>query len=115
MNPQAEQFLLQQVRTECGYAQRFVGGMNREEFIADIKTQRAVTMTFVILAELADRLQLNDPSFAQRFANLPLVEIRGMRNRIAHGYFYVDQSVIWDTVTTSIPALVALLDEHNGS
>jgi uncharacterized protein with HEPN domain len=36
--------------------------------------------------------------------------MRGMRNRIAHGYFDIDLAVVWDTLQTAIPALKAQLD-----
>jgi uncharacterized protein with HEPN domain len=32
-----------------------------------------------------------------------------MRNRIAHGYFGLDFEIVWDTVTLSIPDLLANL------
>jgi uncharacterized protein with HEPN domain len=35
--------------------------------------------------------------------------MKGMRNRIAHGYFDIDLSVVWDTVQSTLPQLVAAL------
>jgi uncharacterized protein with HEPN domain len=32
--------------------------------------------------------------------------MRGMRNRIAHGYFDIDLDVVWDTVQNALPALL---------
>jgi uncharacterized protein with HEPN domain len=31
--------------------------------------------------------------------------MRGMRNRMAHGYFAVDLNIVWDTVCSSLPNL----------
>jgi uncharacterized protein with HEPN domain len=31
--------------------------------------------------------------------------MRGMRNRMAHGYFEIDLNVVWDTVQQSLPEL----------
>ena len=31
--------------------------------------------------------------------------MRGMRNRIAHGYFEINLDVVWDTVKTALPEL----------
>ena len=43
--------------------------------------------------------------------------MRGMRNRITHGYFDIDLDVVWDTVQTALPALIEQLpappDEAN--
>ena len=35
--------------------------------------------------------------------------MRGMRNRIAHGYFDINLDVVWDTVKTALPALLIQL------
>jgi uncharacterized protein with HEPN domain len=31
--------------------------------------------------------------------------MRGMRNRIAHGYFEIDLDLVWTTVQTALPEL----------
>ncbi len=36
-------------------------------------------------------------------------QMRGMRNRMAHGYFDIDLDVVWDTVQASLPALLRQL------
>ncbi len=35
--------------------------------------------------------------------------MKGMRNRMAHGYFELDLDVVWETVQTAIPELEAKL------
>jgi uncharacterized protein with HEPN domain len=35
--------------------------------------------------------------------------MRGMRNRIAHGYFAINLDVVWDTVQTALPDLLQQL------
>ncbi len=35
--------------------------------------------------------------------------MRGMRNRIAHGYFDIDMAIVWETVQRDLPALIAQL------
>ncbi len=35
--------------------------------------------------------------------------MRGMRNRIAHGYFDINLDVVWETVQTALPALLQQL------
>jgi len=41
--------------------------------------------------------------------------MKGMRNRVAHGYFDINLDVVWDTVTLALPQLLeklpVLLDE----
>lgn len=40
---------------------------------------------------------------------IPWRNIRGMRNRIAHGYFDINLDVVWDTVHTALPDLLPQL------
>ncbi|WP_322099100.1 HepT-like ribonuclease domain-containing protein [Haematospirillum jordaniae] len=35
--------------------------------------------------------------------------MRGMRNRIAHGYFEINLCVVWDTVQECLPELIEQL------
>ena len=49
--------------------------------------------------------------FAERHPEVPWRSMRGMRNRIAHGYFDINLDVVWDTVQTALPELLARLPE----
>lgn len=35
--------------------------------------------------------------------------MRGMRNRITHGYFDINLDLVWDTVQTALPKLLMQL------
>lgn len=35
--------------------------------------------------------------------------MRGMRNRIAHGYFEVNLDLVWETVHQALPQMLATL------
>jgi uncharacterized protein with HEPN domain len=37
-----------------------------------------------------------------------------MRNRLIHGYDYVDHKILWDTLTTNLPELLAQLERVLG-
>lgn len=41
--------------------------------------------------------------------------MRGMRNRIAHGYFSLDLDTMWSTVKDDLPALLAEIDRALGT
>jgi uncharacterized protein with HEPN domain len=68
-----------------------------DEFLADARTQDAVLMRLLALGEEIGRLS---ESFTERHPNLKWYQIVGMRNRIAHGYFEVDPSIVWETITS---------------
>lgn len=85
----------------CG----FVVGMTRDEFEADKRTQQAVIMSLIILGEAATKVMDGYGDFAAANPNVPWRAMRGMRNRIAHGYFDINLDVVWDTVQTALPEL----------
>jgi len=93
----------------------FVAGMSREAFVADKRTQRAVVMSLVIVGEAATKILERDSGFAALHPELPWRSMRGMRNRIAHGYFDIDLNIVWETVQTALPDLLSQLRQiHKG-
>lgn len=85
----------------CG----FVEGMNKTAFLADKRTQQAVIMNLIIMGEAATKVMDRYAEFAEQQPEIPWRNIRGMRNRIAHGYFDINLDLVWDTVQSALPAL----------
>ena len=81
---------------------RYTKGMGRKEFSADTLVQDAVIHNVEIIGEAANNLLEVAPGISARDPSIPFVQIRGMRNRVAHGYFAVSLSMIWDTVQVDI-------------
>jgi uncharacterized protein with HEPN domain len=87
----------------------FIEGQSRDEFLADKRTQQAVIMSLVIIGEAATKVMERHPEFAEQYPDIPWRNMRGMRNRIAHGYFDINLDVVWDTVQTALPKLLVQL------
>ena len=66
-------------------------------------------MCLVVIGEAAARLAAADPALVRAHPGVPWSAIVGMRNRIAHGYHEIDFSLVWDTVITFVPDLLAKL------
>ena len=97
---------MQQAATNpCG----FVEDMGRDDFVGDKRTQQAVVMSLVIIGEAATKVMDGYAAFARAHPDIPWRSMRGMRNRIAHGYFDINLDVVWDTVQTALPALLRQL------
>ncbi len=97
---------MQQAATDaCG----FVAGLSKDGFLADKRTQQAVVMSLIIIGEAATKVMDGSPEFAQANAHAPWRSMRGMRNRIAHGYFDINLDVVWETVQTALPDLIVKL------
>ncbi len=89
----------------------FADGLGRADFIDDLRTQRAVITSLMIVGEVAARTLSEYPDFAKGNPGIPWRSIRGMQNRIAHGYFDVDLAVVWSTVHSELPGLVERLED----
>lgn len=89
----------------------FVEGMSQADFLADKRTQQAVIMSLIVLGEAATKVMDRYPDFAIAHTQVPWRNMRGMRNRIAHGYFDIDLDLVWDTVQSALPTLAVSLRE----
>ncbi|MDR0481270.1 MAG: DUF86 domain-containing protein [Gallionellaceae bacterium] len=95
-----------QAATEaCG----FVEGLAKDDFLKDRRTQQAVIMSLIIIGEAVTKVMEGYAEFTQAHTQVPWRNMRGMRNRIAHGYFDINLDVVWDTVQTALPELLLQL------
>ena len=100
---------LDHMRQAIADAQTFTEGMTQADFEQDKRTQQAVVMSLIVLGEAATKIMDQQPEFAARHDAIPWRSMRGMRNRMAHGYFDIDLAVVWDTLQTALPTLHAQL------
>jgi uncharacterized protein with HEPN domain len=87
----------------------FVEDQGKDDFLADKRTQQAVVMSLIIIGEAATKVMDGYAAFSQAHPEIPWRSMRGMRNRIAHGYFDINLDVVWDTVQTALPQLLQQL------
>jgi len=101
---------LNHMRQAIADAQSFTEGMAQADFMEDKRTQQAVVMSLIVLGEAATKVMDQYPAFAEQHKQIPWRSMRGMRNRIAHGYFDINLEVVWDTLQAALPALNSQLD-----
>ena len=86
----------------------FIEGLSKADFLEDKRSQQAVIMSLII-GEAATKVMDGYVEFTQAHPQVPWRSMRGMRNRIAHGYFDINLDVVWDTVQTALPELLKQL------
>ena len=86
-------------------AMSYVDGLSQDEFIADRRTQQAAVLNLIVIGEIATKIERDFSEFAAQQSHIPWKSMRGMRNRIAHGYFEIDLSTVWVTLQTALPEL----------
>jgi uncharacterized protein with HEPN domain len=97
--------MLEAATQACAY----VDGLAKEDFLEDKKTQQAVIFNLILVGEEATNLLKDDEAFTNSHPEIPWRSMKGMRNRIAHGYFEINLDTVWETIQTALPDLVRQL------
>lgn len=88
--------------------ERYMQSYDKQAFQADEKTQDAVVRQMEIIGEAATNLtrdlRSENPQVAWQFAT-------AMRNRLVHGYFNVDASIVWDTTQNDLSPLKSQIEK----
>ena len=87
----------------------FVDGLEKDDFLEDQRTQQAVITSLIIMGAASTKMMDDYVEFARKHSDIPWRNMRGMRNRIAHGYFDINLDVVWDTVQMEVPNLLKQL------
>ncbi|HRO55091.1 MAG TPA: DUF86 domain-containing protein, partial [Alicycliphilus sp.] len=87
----------------------FVEGLAQEDFRQEKRYPAGRHHEPHHLGRSATKVMDGYPGFVQAQTQVPWRNMRGMRNRIAHGDFDINLDVVWDTVQTALPELLKLL------
>ena len=98
----------------CRSLIRFVERMTLEAYLADERTRYAVMRAYEIMGEalghLPQELKTANP-------DIPWATMAAVRNRIAHAYFGIDDTILLATIneelTGLLPRLEALARQHD--
>ncbi len=106
MTRQRLEIYVAEMAQACEEVATFLAGVNKEQFLQDVRTQRAVGMNLLIIGEAASQMMDRFPDFVSDHPEMAWNDMRGMRNRIAHGYLSINLDTVWTTATVSIPQLL---------
>lgn len=102
--PKRELFLyIDDIYSSCNKILTYTKGFNFPKFKKDLKTMDAVIRNLEIIGEAVKALPAG---FRKTHKNTPWKEITGMRDKITHEYFGIDEEILWMTVKDNIPALL---------
>jgi uncharacterized protein with HEPN domain len=85
----------------------FTEGMDKAEFLGDIKTQSSVLHQLMVLGEAVKRLS---DDFRAHHPEIPWTLMAGMRDKLIHGYDIVDLEQVWKTANHDVPDLLQWLE-----
>jgi uncharacterized protein with HEPN domain len=90
----------------CRSVIRFVETMTFEDYLADERTRFAVSHGFEIMGEAVRHIPA---SIKSAHPEIPWAVMMAIRNRIAHGYFGIDDSILFATIHDDLKPLLPLL------
>jgi len=106
---------LNDVVSACRSIISFVEGMTLEAYLADEKTRYAVMRGYEIMGEAVRHLPAE---LKAANTDIPWTTMTAVRNRVIHGYFGIDASILFTTVEAELkpllPRLEALVRQHRG-
>ncbi len=91
----------------CGSIMCFVQGMDLDDYLADEKTRFAVSRGYEILGEAVRHIP---QALRDAHPEIPWGTMAAVRNRIVHGYFGIDDSILFKTIDAELRPLLPLLE-----
>lgn len=92
-------------------ARTYLAGISKEAFLLDRKTQDAVILKLLVIGEAAAQILDEHRDVAQTQSDIPWHQMKGMRNRMVHGYFETNLDLVWETVQVFLPDLERKLQQ----
>ena len=85
----------------------YTEGMGKERFFQDYKTFDAVMRNLTIIGEAIKHIPQD---IRGKYKEIEWKKISGLRDIIVHGYFGIDEDIIWDVVENKIHELKAQIE-----
>jgi uncharacterized protein with HEPN domain len=95
--------ILRQVLEHAEHAKALCAQTELPGIVADWQKRLAFERVMELIGEAVKRLPA---AMTQKYPAVPWSLIRGMRDRIAHGYDSIDYGTLWDAVQQDVPVLI---------
>ena len=108
-----EQGLLINIIKHCNKINEKMLNLTREQFDKDEDVVQIICFNILQIGELAKNFS---PEFLKQYNGVPWQQIKGMRDKVAHGYGTIDMDRVWFTALDDINPLLdycqQILDEN---
>src|SRR5689334_5350277 len=101
-SPHATDILLHEILDSIARIQQYIQGTTEAQFRQNVEKQDAVIRRLEVLGEAAAQLPVD---WRGQHPGIPWRIIADTRNRLIHGYFNVDVSIVWQTISQDIGPL----------
>lgn len=91
--------ILNAIIKHCKKINEKINGVTQEEFENDEDIVQIICFNILQIGELAKNLET---SFIEKYSGVPWKHIKGMRDKVAHGYGTINIDLVWDTAINNI-------------
>jgi len=95
--------IILQIKNHCERIASKVSLLTRDSLETDLDNREIICFNLFQIGELAKKLS---DEFTKENNEIPWKQIKGMRDRIVHGYDTIDFDIVWNTATASINDLL---------
>ena len=99
---------LQQAAEHARHAQEFCAQNTLPEMLTDWQKRAAFERVMEVIGEAVKRLP---PELTAKYPAVDWRGIAGMRDRVSHGYDTIDYGLLWQSVETRVPGLLATIEQ----
>ena len=99
---------LQHILESIGQIEKYVNGIEPDEFLKSAQIQDAVIRRLMIIGEATKNLPLE---LREKYTAIPWNEIAGMRDVLIHEYFGTDTELVWRTIKNDLPIFKRHIEE----
>ncbi len=79
---------------------------------ADLDTDCLLNLALVRLVEIVGEAASSvSRDMQSQYPQIPWSQIVSTRNRLIHGYDFLDFDILWQTITEDLPELIAILEK----
>lgn len=94
--------LLNDILEAINSIEKFVEGIDFDEFTRNDEKSSAVIRKFEIIGEAAKGVPKH---IKEKFSNVPWKEMAGFRDKLIHFYFGIKNELVWQTIKNRLPDL----------
>ena len=95
--------LLKNIIKHCDKINEKIKGLHKEQFEENEDLLQIVCFNILQIGELAKNF---DSTFIEKYRAVPWRQIKGMRDKVAHGYGTIDKERVWLTAVNDIDPLL---------
>jgi uncharacterized protein with HEPN domain len=90
------------IKDEITFLNTITRGRGPDDLVQDDYFSHAVRSALEIIGEAAKNVP---EQVKQESPDIPWRDMAALRDRIIHGYFSIDYSIVWNVITTDLPAI----------